>query len=366
LLGFDRSKSHRKLMMKPISGVRRKAKSVFIIAALLVAVLGFHANAALAVSDSPGKLAPASASEHPAGSASAVSPAMGGIGIAAGDLLEINVFDVPELSRTYRVHSGGQIDMPLLARPIQAAGLGPDQLASVLANDLQKSGLVSHPRITVEIKESRSRSVTIVGAVKKPEMIQVFGRTTLLDAISQAGGLAKDAGNVATITRGRPASEVIGASAPNSGAALQDFVVRVDLRRLMQTGDPSLNPELFPGDRVVVERAGVVYVVGAVNRAGGFLMTDDKGPMTLLKALALAEGLKSTAVANKALILRRSGQSQTQVPARLKDVLAGHAPDRQLEANDILFIPDSNSQKAIRRGAEAAVEIATGIVIWRL
>ncbi|MGH9452939.1 MAG: SLBB domain-containing protein, partial [Terriglobia bacterium] len=251
--------------------------------------------------------------------------------------------------------------------PIEAAGLSTDQLAAILSQDLQKSGLVSHPQVTVEIKESLARSVTIAGAVKKPVMIPVYGHITLLDAISEAEGLAANAGSVATITRGKSAITVLVTGTPQSGAASgESRVTNVDLRRLMETGDPRLNYELFPGDRVLVVRAGVVYVVGAVNRAGGFLLTDDKGPMTLLKVLALAEGLKSTAVANKALILRQSAGSRTQAPVKLRDVLAGRAPDQRLEANDILFVPDSNSQKAIRRGAEAAIEIATGIMIWRL
>ena len=341
-------------MTKLKTGVRRILR-FFCAGTFCAAFLVLYTHTPLAALDSPEK----PAADSPA--------ATRGIGISVGDLLEIRVFDVPELSRNYRVHSGGQIDLPLLRTPVKAAGLSPGQLASVLTSDLKNSGLVSHPQITVEIKESLARSITVTGAVKKPRMIPVFGAATLLDVISQAGGLAKEAGNVATITRGKPALEAFAANPPVSGASRQaDRVFSVDLRRLMQTGDPSLNPELFPGDRVLVERAGVVYVVGAVNRAGGFLLTDDKGPMTVLKALALAEGLKSTAVANKALILRRTGESQTQDPARLKDILAGHAPDRQLQANDILFIPDSNSQKAIRRGAEAAIEIATGIVIWRL
>ncbi|MGH9431528.1 MAG: polysaccharide biosynthesis/export family protein [Terriglobia bacterium] len=355
-------------MVKSVAEIRRVAAELIFIATVFATFLVVQAHAILAEPDSSGQSATAVASEAAGARRSAVaSRAEREIGIDAGDLLEINVFEVPELSRDYRVHSGGQIDVPLFREPVQAEGLSPDQLAAALADDLRTDGLVSHPRVTVEIKESLARSVTVAGAVKKPQMIPVFGRTTLLDAISLAGGVAENAGSVATITRGKSALLALEVSGPpgwmTSGAAP---VVTVNLRRLMETGDPDLNPELFPGDRVLVEQAGVVYVVGAVNRAGGFLLTGDKGPMTLLKALALAEGLKSTAVANKALILRQSGGSHMQVPAHLKNVLAGHAPDQLLYANDILFVPDSNSQKAIRRGAEAAVEIATGIMIWRL
>jgi polysaccharide export outer membrane protein len=337
--------------------------STFAVTAAFCATSLFLPCAACGATTNPA----AGSSEH------STTPARGarsGIGIAPGDLLKIGVFDVPQLSQDYRVHSDGQIELPLLPKPVQAAGLSADELAAVLSNDLRTSGVLSHPQVTVEIKESLARSVTIAGAVKNPQVLAVFGHITLLDAISQAGGLSKDAGSTATITRG-PLALTLAANESGQGSAPQSLRgvstgSNVDLDRLMKTGDPGLNPELFPGDRVVVEKAGVVYVVGAVNRAGGFLLSRDRGPMTLLKALALSEGLKSTAVANKALILRGSGQTQAQLPARLKDVLAGRAPDQRLEANDILFIPDSNSEKAIRRGAEAAVEIATGIVIWRL
>ena len=356
-------------MVNTGAGVRKLFPiASFLTAAVFAASSSVLARATLASTDSGGKPEPARVSGRPgATTPPAISPLALGISIDCGDLLRIDVFDVPELSGTYRVHSGGRIDMPLLRKPIQAAGLSTDQLAAILSDDLQRSGLVSHPQVTVEVKESLARSITIAGAVKKPVTIPVYGRITLLDAISAAGGLAGNAGSVATITRGKSAMAALVTSTSQTGPATgQPRVTNVDLRRLMETGDPRLNRELFAGDRVLVVRAGVIYVVGAVNRAGGFLLTDDKGPMTILKAIALAEGLKSTAVADKSLILRQSAGSRTQAPVRLRDVLAGRAPDQRLEANDILFVPDSNSQKAIRRGAEAAVEIATGIMIWRL
>ena len=291
--------------------------------------------------------------------------------LEAGDLVRVTVFDVPEMSGESRVRADGTVRLPLLSVPVAAAGLTVDQLSDRIAAKLQAAGLVSHPQVTVEVKESHSNEVTISGAVKKPQIIPVFGHTTLLDALSQAEGLATDAGGVATITRGSmdPHAPNPGGGGVSSQDQLASQTTTVDLKRLMGSSDPRYNPVLYPGDRVTVERAGVVYVVGAVHRAGGYVLTSERGKMTVLKALALAEGVKSTALENKALIIRDSeapSGMRREIPVKLKELLAGRAPDKPLQPNDILFVPDSNSEKALRRGAEAAIEITTGILIWRL
>ena len=142
----------------------------------------------------------------------------------------------------------------------------------------------------------------------------------------------------------------------------------VNLKKLMEASDTNLNVYLYSGDRVTVQRAGVIYVVGAVNRAGGFTLTSDSQPMTVLKAIALAQDLKPTAVRNRALIMRQDPKNPEQrhkIEVNLNRIFAGRIPDPPLQASDILFIPDSTSQKALHRAAEAAVEIATGVAIFR-
>lgn len=141
----------------------------------------------------------------------------------------------------------------------------------------------------------------------------------------------------------------------------------MDLKGLMETGDPALNVEIYPGDRVTVQRAGVIYVVGAVNRPGGFPMSDDHEDITVLKAVALAQDLKSTAIRGKAVIIRknpRSPEGHEEIPVDLKKVLARRALDPSMQPGDILFVPDSPGQKALSRLAEAAVQATTGIIIW--
>ena len=283
--------------------------------------------------------------------------------ISPDDLLEIVVFDVPEMSRTYRVHSNGVIAIPLMRAPILATGLTTNQLSANISAQLRSEGLVNDAQVTVEIRESRLHSVIVAGEVKKPQIYPVFGETRLLDLLAQAEGLADDAGSVAVITRGS------GALIQHQGSEESKSAVTIDLKRLMETNDPELNLKIYPGDEVTVQRAGIVYVVGAVNRPGGFVLNSAHEPMSVLKAVALAEDLKPTAIANRALIIRSNGSGSSEgeeLPVKLKDILGGRAPDQSLRAGDILFVPDSNSQRAFRRAAEAAVQAATGVIIWRL
>ncbi len=292
--------------------------------------------------------------------------------ISPDDVLDIRVFDVPDVSREYRVSATGFLQLPLLHEPIEAAGLTPDQLARLITSRYRAAEILSNPQVGVTIRESRTHSIAITGAVKKPQIYPLFGRSTLLDVLSQAEGLAEDAGETAVITHGDLAMRVLSKPATSGdaghGQPVPPRTVTVDLKRLLNAGDPSLNLDLFPGDRVTVPRAGVVYVVGAVNRAGGFTLKEGREEMTVLKALALAEDLKPTAIRDKSMIIRGShehDQARQEIPVDLGKVLAGKMPDPRLEPNDILFVPDSTAKRALRRSAEAAVQIATGVIIWR-
>jgi polysaccharide export outer membrane protein len=292
--------------------------------------------------------------------------------IYPNDLLFIQVFDVEQMTREYRVSATGTLDFPLLSEPVRAQGLTPQQLAELISHKCVEAGLLSHPQISVTVRESRIHSVAIAGAVRSPQIYPVFGRIALQDIISQAGGLAEDAGSTVTITRGEVARRVVSSEA---GGALKTGkspsippTVTIDLRRLEETGDPSLNVDVYPGDRVTVQRAGVVYVLGAVNRAGGFLLTSDRRDMTVLRAVALAESLKSTAKARRAMIIRPNSSvpgGRQEIPVDLHAMLNGHAPDRPLESNDILFVPDSTALKALRRAGDVVVVAAGYAAIYR-
>ena len=136
--------------------------------------------------------------------------------IGPDDLLNVYVLDVPELSRDYRVSAAGTITIPVLATPLDAAGLTLSQFSDLLSKELKAQGLVSDPHITLSVDQSRLHSVAIVGAVRRPQIYPVFSRTHLLDILSQAEGLADDAGNTVIVRRGDIAIRASSRSAGSS------------------------------------------------------------------------------------------------------------------------------------------------------
>jgi polysaccharide export outer membrane protein len=290
--------------------------------------------------------------------------------ISPADVLIVSVYGAPDISGEYRVGPAGQVELPLLSEAIVAAGLTPTQLSEEISKKYRRAEIFSHPRVTVAVKESRVHSITIAGAVKTPQIYPLFGKATLLDVLSQAQGLANDAGGTALITRGDIAMRALkqsGECGPADGKAACAATFMVDLKKLEETGDPAFNVDLYPGDRVTVQRAGIVYVVGAVNRPGGFPLKAGQEDMSVLQALALAEDLKPTAARKKAMIMRKSATApngREEIPVNLNNVLGGKAADPRLQADDILFVADSTGKRALRRGAEAAIYTTTSLLIW--
>jgi polysaccharide export outer membrane protein len=290
--------------------------------------------------------------------------------IGPDDLLNVYVLDVPELSRDYRVTTTGMITLPVLATPLNAAGLTLSQFSAQLSQDLKAQGLVSDPHITMSVVQSSSHTVAITGAVKRPQIYPVLSRTTLLDLLSQAEGLADDAGNTAIVRRGDIAMRALrleNATAHGSGQITTENTLTIDLKQLLDSGDPSLNVSIYPGDRITVPPVGIVYVVGAVNKPGGFAMKASTHGMTVLQAIALAEDTKGTAVRSHTVIIRNDPQAQEgrkQIPVDLKAILRGKSADPVLQAEDILFVPDSAGKRAFSRGIESVVQAATGVAIY--
>lgn len=299
--------------------------------------------------------------------------------IGSGDLLGIEVFDVAELSRDVRVNESGFVAIPLIPVKVQAGGLTAFQFQDKLAELLQVNGLVTHPQVTVTVKEQHSEPITVIGAVKAPLTIQAVHQMNLLQVLSQAGGISDDAGSKVLITRkprlpepDRTSGDPPAADIANTPSAIRptgsENTVTIDLNDLLDSGDSKYNIPLFGGDVVTVPRAGVVYAVGAVLHPGGFVMQSDRQQLTVLKILSLAGGLATTAKPGSAVILRQPpGSSQRQqVPVDVKKILALKSEDISLRQNDILYVPDSTGKHALRRSAEVAIAIATGVAIVRV
>jgi polysaccharide export outer membrane protein len=294
--------------------------------------------------------------------------------ISPDDLLEIYVVDVEQLSRTYRVSPNGSIHLPLLSDSIAAAGLTPSQLSDAIRDRLISTRLIGNPKVTVEVKESRVHSVAITGAVKRPQIYPVFGQTTFVDLLSQAEGLADDAGNTAIIQRGEAAQRRLGLkkAVEDGQQPMAPSSVTVDLKQLLEGGDAASNPIIYPGDRVTVPHAGVFYVLGAVNRPGGFNLRDAQEPITVLMALATAGDLTTTAKSHSAVLIRKNAQApdgSEHITLNLKEVLSGALPDQRMQADDVLFVPESSGKKAGRAMLSAFGVITTsttsGVLVYR-
>jgi polysaccharide export outer membrane protein len=282
--------------------------------------------------------------------------------IGSGDLLAIDVFDVPELSREVRVNETGYISLPLMPSKVRAGGLTPYQLQDKLAELLQTNGLVSTPQVSVAVKEQHSQPITVIGAVKTPMVIQALRKTTLLQALSQAGGIADDAGSSVIVTRA--SSDPPDSADPgNASPPLAPQTFTISLADLLETGDSRFDIPLIGGDVVTVPRAGIIYVVGAVARPGGFLLQNDLDRMTLMKMLSLAGGTTNTAKTKQAVILRKNPDTgkRDQVPVDLSKLMHLKSQDVQMEANDILFVPDSNGLKALHRAGDVGIALTTGV-----
>ncbi len=284
--------------------------------------------------------------------------------IGAGDLLGIDVFDVPELSRDVRVNETGYISLPLMPSKVRATGLTPFQLQDKLAELLQTNGLVSTPQVTVSLKEQHSQPITVIGAVKNPMVIQALRKTTLLQALSEAGGISPEAGSTVIVTRdARDVSDSSDSADASAASGPQTFTI--NLSDILESGDSHFNIPLVGGDVVSVPRAGIIYVVGAVNKPGGFLLENDLDRMTMLKMLSLAGGTTSTAKMKKAVILRKNPDTgqRDQVPVDLNKIMHMKEQDVQLQANDILFVPDSAGLKALHRAGDVGLAVTTGVGI---
>lgn len=298
-------------------------------------------------------------SPSPEAGSSGIGPA-GPYRVGAGDVLEISVFDVDELGKTVTVGSQGTLVLPLLGE-VNVGGLTTLETALRL-EALYGESLLRDPQINVAVKEYRSQPVSVFGAVERPGIYQLQGRRRLLDVLAMAGGLASEAGHEVRVTRQSSSDSASAGAGPAAEAAPRELAVAVqDL--LAGTGEEQNNPWIEPYDVIRVAKTGLVYVLGAVARPGGYPLEQES--MTVLRAISLAQGLDRGAAAQKARVIRQQGGVSHEVAVRIEDILSGVAPDAPLVDNDILFVPDSRAKSALRRGAEAAIQLATGVIIWR-
>jgi polysaccharide export outer membrane protein len=284
--------------------------------------------------------------------------------IGPEDVLSIDVFDVPELSKlVVRVANDGSISVPLLGQ-VHAGGLTIRQLREELQSGWGKTYL-QNPQVTLFVNEFHARPVSVIGAVDKPGLYYLTGPRTLIEVLALAGGLAKVGtapGRTLVVTRKDGFEDL----QPCEGMReVAPDKAEINIPKLLYSRDSALDIPIKPFDTISVSKADIVYVVGDVKRNGGFVLQDQE-KITVLQALALAQGLNVTAAKGHTLIIRRSPDgSRTEVPLDLGKILKGKSQDVEMAGNDILFVPTSTGKAAAKRGAETAIATISGMLIYR-
>ena len=350
--------------------------------------------------------------------------------VGRGDLIGVEVFDVPELSRELRVSQSGTIGMPLVPVRLYVSGLTEIQVQQKIAEVLEANGLVSHPQVMVSVREKRSKPITVVGAVAHPMVYQADRPVTLVQVLAEAGGISADAGDMVIITRvgaqeeksgneppeigpedsnpaGNPASPappvanpesttnqnpapqpvfpgpetaektmpqqpVAGAGATPPPITASDTApipntISVNLSELLERGDIQNNIPVQGGDVITVPHAGIVYALGAVQRPGGFVSTNDRAQLSTLKVLALAGGLTRIAKKDRAVIIRKDATgTQRSIPVDLGKIIHQESEDVRMMPSDILYIPDNMTKAVLIRASEIALQVGTALVIYRV
>jgi polysaccharide export outer membrane protein len=265
--------------------------------------------------------------------------------IGARDLIAIQVYDSPELSRTIRVGADGNIRLPMVNEQIKAEGLMPDDLETAVAKALAEEDLIVDPFVTVTVVEYSSRPISVAGAVRSPITFQASAPVTLLEAVTRAGGLTEDAGSEILISKNQPSPTGL----PTS------LIQRIPVKALIDSADPDANLKLTGGEEVRVPQAGRIFVVGNVKKPGAFVVRDGS-ETSVLKLLALAEGLSPFA-SKQAYVYRREGSGpKNEIPIELNQIMDRKIADVALLPNDVLYIPDNRGR---RLGMAALEKILT-------
>lgn len=248
--------------------------------------------------------------------------------IGPKDLLEISVIGVPEIAKiVVRVSEENRITLPLLGE-VEVGNLTKFEVEKKLAA-LAGEKVVLNPQVTVHILEYMSRRVSVVGAVEKPGPFELIGRQTVLAALSQAGGLTRDAGEEIIVIR-----QLAGGESSS---------IRISIDGLFVQGDSKLNIALEPGDvvNVPVDKLVPIYVFGQVRNPGAMQVKRSSLP-TLTQAIAQAGGFTDRANRKRVQIRRKDASGkELEITVNVRNILRGKIKDIPLQVNDTVYVPES-------------------------
>jgi polysaccharide export outer membrane protein len=269
--------------------------------------------------------------------------------IGSGDLLEINVYDSPDLSGRFRVDEKGDIGVPLLG-PVHVDGETAEEAGKTVEQRYVDADILkpSKAHATVFISEYATQGILVTGQVKTGGLYPALGVRMFNDVLIAAGGVLPTASTKVVITRkGDPDHPI---TVDYNPEALTPVIPRV---------------QIFPGDTITVPRAGIVYVLGNVNRSGGYVL-DGRRTLSVETAMALAGGGGHAAAMNRVHLVRTlEGGRKEDIIVAVKRIYEGKAPDVALKDGDVLYVPTSNARLAAEQAISSALNIGTSVLIYR-
>ncbi len=263
------------------------------------------------------------------GSPISVPEDFAGLKLAPGFLLNVLVYDEPDFSGPARVDSEGNVNIAFL-KPVHIGGDTVAQAKEALQKAFKDQGILKNPQISIDVQQFATTSATVMGEVQNPGKVELLAPHSLLEVIGMTGGETQLAGNQIEVKRadGDPPSKVYHYSRGGDASEIRDVMVH-------------------PGDTIIVKRAGVVYVLGAVNRPGGYAM-QEQGELNVAQAISLAQGLALQAkVGALRVVQKRADGTMVETPISYKKIMDGKEAPMMLAAGDIVYVPISRMKTVL-------------------
>lgn len=254
--------------------------------------------------------------------------------LGPGYLLNVQVYGEPDLSGQTRIDSAGDITVPFI-QTVHVAGTTIAQAQDEIQKQFKDRGILKNPQVTINVEQFATRSATVIGEVQNPGKVELLAPHNLLDVIGLAGGETSLAGNEV---------EVKHADASGKPSSVYHY-------SRSSAGDSIRNVMVAPGDTVIVKRTGIVYVLGAVNRPGGYPMQED-GELDVAQAISLAQGLAMQAKTGALRVVKHGSDGQLlEVPVPYDRMMDGKEVPMKLAAGDIVYVPVSKMKAVFSTGS---------------
>lgn len=279
-----------------------------------------------------------------AGAAVAQSSSSNSLLISPGDKLHISVLDMPELDQHARVTDDGEVPVQGISS-VRVTGMSPAEAARAIDESYLTAHYLNHPQVSVVVDQYATQNVTIIGEVRAPGAYPIATPRPILDVIALGGGLNDLADRNILVERHGDQTLPIRYNLSNNGERAIETQVLVN-----------------PGDTVVIPKAGIVYVLGDVNRPGGYTMNDNESKVSILEALSNAGGAAKTAKLGHARLISAAGASERQIS--LGDIQKGKTPDFAMAPGDILFVPFSYAKNLVITGSSGVTGAASAAAIY--